>query len=101
MLVPEELPAPHEIRERPELAALTVLDFAIEASVHAVEIAHPDASWGCQPNAPEHPKTRDCLWAHQIVIAACELQDLVDRYRRGPDADQPTLPYPSTPDLPF
>lgn len=86
MLLPNELPAPHEIRERPELAALTILDFAVEAATYAVAIAHPGGSWACQVDTTEHSRTRECLWAHQIIIASLELQELVDRYRwRGDD----------------
>lgn len=86
MLLPSELPAPHEVRKRPELAALTVLDFAIESATHAIDVAHPGGTWTCQANIPEHPNTRDCLNAHLITITALELQEAVDRYRR-PAAD--------------
>lgn len=88
MLLPSELPAPHEVRKRPELAALTVLDFAIESATHAIEVAHPGGTSICQANTPEHPNSSNCLYAHLITITALELQEVVDRYRRpGSDPD--------------
>lgn len=86
MRLPSELPAPHEVRKRPELAALTVLDFAIESATHAIDVAHPGGTWTCQANTPEHPNSRDCLYAHLITITALELQEVVASYRR-PEAD--------------
>lgn len=103
MLRTLDLPAPHEVRERPELAALTVLGFAIEAATQALEIAHPGGSWSCHlHDDPEHARTKDCLWAHQIIIAGCELQDLVDRYRGWPGVDSDiATPGEIPPDAPF
>lgn len=97
MLLPEELPAPQEIRERPELAALTILDFAIESATHALEIAHPGGTWTCQQNTPDHPQTCDCLYAHLITITALELQEVTDRYRMREEDRQLRLPLGSSP----
>lgn len=77
MLLPNEHPAPHRLLAEPELAALAVLDVALEVAQAAIVAAHPGwASCRCST----HPPSDRCAQAGMIGCMAYELQEAVNDY---------------------
>ena len=50
-----ELPTPPQIARCPELALLSVLDFALDAALRALVAAHPELDGAEQPYLPSQP----------------------------------------------
>lgn len=75
----QELPTPHELGDRPELASLAMLDTAIEIATYALAAAQP-----VLPFLDEHPVPlpADLVLADAIVQQAATLQALVACYCR-------------------
>ena len=59
------LPTPPEIDETPELAVLSVLDFALEASARALVAAHPEIEEDdLPPGAGAAARCAECILSH-------------------------------------
>jgi hypothetical protein len=71
-----DLPTPPEIAEIPELALLSVLDFALDASVRALVAAHPDLQAAALP-----PGASAAHCAERILGHAFKLKVLLASYR--------------------
>lgn len=85
MLLPNEHPAPHRLLAEPELAALAILDAALEIVQAVIVAAHP--GWA-DTQCRTHPPTGRCGHAGMIGMMAYELQETVGEYLR----DQPWDP---------
>jgi hypothetical protein len=84
MLLPNELPAPHQLLAQPELAALAVLDVALEIVQGAIVAAHP--GW-VRCKCSIHPYSERCAQAGMIGCMAYELQEAVGEYLRDRPSD--------------
>lgn len=79
MLLPNEIAAPHRLLAEPELAALTVLDAALEVALSAIVAAHPGWARG---ECKTHPHSSRCAQAGMIGCMAYELQEELEEYLR-------------------
>lgn len=88
-------PDPRLLGHAPELAALAMLDAALEITISALAAEHPtldERSEGSEPPSLRH--------ARQLLASACILRRTVDRYRAAVvDALGRTVPEDD--DLPF
>ena len=75
----QELPTPHELGDRPELASLAMLDTAIEVVSYALASQHPGL--GFLDDHPGHAEPGLVL-ADAIVHQATALQALIGSYCR-------------------
>lgn len=75
----QELPTPHELGDRPELASLAMLDTAIEVATYALAAQHPDVGF-----LDEHPGRIEpaLVLSDAIIQHAAALQALIDAYCR-------------------
>ncbi len=103
MLLPNEFPAPHLLVDQPELAALAVLDVALEVAQAAIVAAHP--GWA-RCKCATHLDPDRCAHVGMIGCMAYELQEEIDEYlrsavpglaRRRSRARPPRLPDPLHP----
>ena len=75
----QELPTPHELGDRPELASLAMLDTAIEVATYALAAQHPGVGF-----LDEHPGSLEpaLVLSDAIVQQAAALQALIGSYCR-------------------
>ncbi len=90
-----ELPSPPEIAGAPELAALAILQVAIQATTRALIAAHPELSDADFPQPPSGPARE----AQRLFRLAFRLDRAVSRYRRALPDPMPESDPPADPDF--
>ena len=82
-----ELVFPADLLENPELAALAILDAALQQTVYALLAAHPELAVGdtletCWASGP-------ALWtADSVHEHIAQLQHAIERYRQALEAER-------------
>jgi hypothetical protein len=74
------LPTPDELTDSPQLAALTLLDAALEVGLRALVSAHPEIWHLDDRNADDDPPSATVALANALAIQIRASQDLIHRY---------------------
>ena len=94
-----DLPTPFDLVHSPELASLTLLEYALQVTVRALVATYPQLQDGDVPYWRVDPSPA-CKLASSIVTRAGSLTPLIRRYSAQLPPDPPGSPHRDD-DVPF
>jgi|GEM_PF-5251942 len=109
---PIRIPTPDQLKQAPELAALSTLDAALVTAVHALAAAYPTIWWiewpddmepdpDFRPGVPRPPRPRTIPLAGDIIDASQCLRDSLVAYWAARTTTQLAFSFDADVNIPF